>query len=80
MSLNTCVFHVKVLTAFLKGGIAINKINCFKRTLEKSAFKQTDRSNTAKLIPVFRREKLTEREISIVFDGTTRREEALVLI
>lgn len=87
LNMNTRVFRVKVLTAFLKGGIAINKIDCFKSILEESAYKLTDRSNMAQLIPVVRqeeirntREELTGREISIVFDGTTRLGEALVLI
>ena len=85
--MNTQVFCVKVLTAFLKGGIVINKINCFKSILEESAYKLTDQSNMAQIIPVVRQEEirkiweeLTGREISIVFDGTTRIGEALVLI
>ena len=67
------------MTAFLKGGIAINKINCFKSILEESAYKLTDRINMAQLIPVVHQEEirkiweeLTGKEILIVFDGTTR--------
>ena len=84
--MNTRVFCVNVLTAFLKGGIAISKINCFKSILEESAYKLTDRSNMAQLIPVVRQEEIRKirkasgRESSIVFDGTTRIGEALVLI
>ncbi|CAB3993226.1 Hypothetical predicted protein, partial [Paramuricea clavata] len=87
LSMNTRVFRLKVVTAFMKAGIAINKINCFRSILEESAYKLTDRTNMAQLIPVVHQEEkkntleeLTGREISIVFDGTTRLGEALVII
>ncbi|CAB3995445.1 RNA-directed DNA polymerase from transposon BS [Paramuricea clavata] len=67
LSMNTRVFRLKVVTAFMKAGIAINKINCFRSILEERRKKNT-------------LEELTGREISIVFDGTTRLGEALVII
>lgn len=66
--------------------MAINKIDCFRSILEDS-YRLTSGSHMAELIPVVRQEEiktiqeeLTGREISIVFDGTTRPGEASVVL
>ena len=81
------VFRVKVVTAFLKAGMGINKINCFRSILEKSSYRLTSASHMLELVPVSHQEEikttqeeLTGREILIVFDATTRLGEALVIV
>ena len=87
LSMESRVFRVKIITAFLKAGVAINKIDCFRSILEESSYRLTSGSHMAEFIPVVRQEEiktiqdeLTGREISIVFDGTTRLGEALVVL
>ena len=74
------VFCVKIITAFLKVGVAINKKDGFRSFLEESSYRLTSGSHMAELIPVVCQEEVTGREISIVFDATTRLGEALVLL
>ena len=81
------VFCVKIITAFLKVEVAINKKDGFRSFLEESSYRLTSGSHMAELIPVVRQEEIktiheevTGREISIVFDATTRLGEALVLL
>ena len=72
-----------MLTAFLNAGIPLS---CFRLLLKKSGLQLTDRSHMANLIPyVLENEKtrlkleLGMRDISIIFDGTTRLGEVLVV-
>lgn len=37
------VYHIKVVTAFLKAGVPLNKINSFRDILEENAYRLTDR-------------------------------------
>lgn len=87
LSMGSRVFRVKIITAFLKAGVAINKIDCFRSILEESSYRLTSGSHMAELIPVVPQEEiktiqkeLTGRVFSIVFDGTTRLGEALVVL
>ena len=40
-----CVHRVKVVTAFLKAGVPLNKLDCFHEILEESAFRFTSCDN-----------------------------------
>ena len=37
------VYHIKVVTAFLKAGVPLNKIESFRDILEENAYRFTDR-------------------------------------
>ena len=52
------VFRVKIITAFLKAGVAINKIDCFRSILEESSNRLTSGSHMAELIPVVFQEEI----------------------
>ena len=39
LSMESRIFRVKIVTAFLKAGVAINKINCFWSILEESSYR-----------------------------------------
>ena len=81
------VYRVKVVTAFLQAGIPINKVNCFRQLLEENAYRLTDRSHMANLIAfIVEQEKhlvkqeIGSRSVSVIFDGTTRLGEAMVVV
>ena len=68
------VVRVKVVTAFLKAGIPLNKIEHFRSILEETAFRLTDRRHLADLIPfILSRKNQIKKEISggsisVIFD------------
>ena len=79
------VYSVKVLKAFLKAGTPLNKLNCFRSILEENAFRLTDRSHMANLLPFILNEEqdrmkheIVGRDVSVIFDGTTRLGDAMV--
>ena len=81
------VYRVKVLKAFLKAGTPLNKLNCFRGILEENAFRLTDRSHMANLLPFILNEEqdrmkqeILGRDIAVIFDGTTRLGEAMVIL
>lgn len=81
------IYRVKVVTAFLIAGVPVNRVTCFQQILEESGYQLTDRSHVANLIPfVVEQERLRlkqelgHKNVSINFDGTTRLEEALVIV
>lgn len=81
------VYRVSVITAFLKAGIPMIKPSCFRSLMEMNGLRLTDRSHMAKLIPfVLENEKtqlkleLGTKVISVVFDGSTRLGEVLVVV
>ena len=47
LSMESRVFRVKIVTAFLKGGVAINKINCFQSILQESSYRLTSGSHVS---------------------------------
>ena len=59
------VFRVKVVTAFLKAGIPLNKIEHFRSILEETAFRLTDRRHLADLIPFILSRKKSDQEGNI---------------
>ena len=80
------VYRIRVVTAFLR--TRINKVSHFRDVLEENdAFRLTDRSHMANLIPFIWKEEqqwikneIEGRELSVVFDGTTRLGEAVVIL
>ena len=79
------VYRIRVVTAFLRAGI--NKVSHFGDVLEENAFRLTDRSHMANLIPfIWKKEQqwikneIEGRELSVVFDWTTRLGEAVVIL
>ena len=45
------VYRVKVVSTFLKAGVPLNKIDCFRDLLEENALRLTDRRNMHDYIP-----------------------------
>ncbi len=81
------VFRVEVVETFLKAGVALQKVGTFRPLLEKYGTRLADRTTLGRLIPmILAREKdavkeaLSGSDVSVIFDGSTRLGEALVII
>ena len=81
------VYRVKVVTAMLKAGVPLNKIDSFRDLLEEHAFALTNSTNLRQLLPFILheeisrlRKEITDRHVSIIFDGTTHVCEAMVIV
>ena len=87
LSLAHRVYRVKVLRSFMKAGVPLNKIDCFRELLEEEAFSLTSSRHLSDLIDVIgkderkkEKEEIEGRDGSIIFDGTTHVAEALNII
>ena len=81
------VYRIKVVTAFLKSGVPISKVESFKDPLEENAFHLTDRCNLHDYVPFILKEEenrvhseIDGQQISVIFDGTSSFGEALAIV
>ena len=81
------VNRIKVVTTFLKAGIPLTKLHHFRDLLEERAYKLADQRGMHDLIPFVASEEqkrikqeIEGRDVSVLFDGTTRLGEALAVI
>ena len=72
------IFHVRVLSCFLKAGVALNKVDHFRDILEEGSYRLTSSRHLTEMIPIVRREEEAKmrgevigRNVSVIFDGTT---------
>ena len=80
------VYRGKVVRSFMKAGVPLNKIDCFRELLEEEAFSLTS-SHLSDFIDVIAKderkkvkEEIEGRDVSIIFDGTTHVAEAVNII
>ena len=45
------MYRFKVVTSFLKAGVPLSKIDCFRDLLEENAFQLSQASNLSQLVP-----------------------------
>ena len=81
------LYWVKVVSTFLKAGVPLAKLEHFRGLLEEHAYRLSDRRGMSDLIPFIRTEEqkkikaeLQGKKVSVIFDGTTRLGEALVVV
>lgn len=81
------VHRIKLVTTFLKAGVPLNKLHHFRDLLEERAYKLADQCGMHDLIPFVAEEEHKQikkevegRDVSVIFDGTTRLGEALAVI
>ena len=81
------LYRIKVVTAFLKSGIPLQKVGGLKEVLEIGGYRLTDERGMRDLIPFVRtnegnkiKEELSGKFVSIIFDGTTRLGEAFAIV
>ena len=87
LSTPTRVFRIKVVQAFLKGGTPLNRLEFFREILEEAGMSLSSSCNIHQLIPFILEEEykflareLKGKDVGIIFDGTTREGEALVVL
>ena len=81
------VYRVKVVTAFLRAGVPLSKLECFRDILEEYAYRLTDRHYMSDLVPFILMEEQAKikqeiegKDVSVIFDGTTRLGEAMAVV
>ena len=81
------MFRVKVVSTFLCAGIPLNKLDLFRELFEETGYHLTDRQNIHDLIPFIHNqefenihEEINGKDVSVIFDGTTRLGEALAIV
>ena len=81
------VYRIKVVTAFLKAGVPLSKIESFRELLEENAYRLTDCRNMHDYVPFILkdeenriRQEIEGKQLSIIFDGTSCLGEALAIV
>ena len=81
------LYRIKVVTAFLKSGIPLQKIDGLREVLEAGGYRLTNARGMRDLVPFVRtnegnkiKEELSEKYVSVFFDGTTRLGEAFAIV
>ena len=84
---STRVYRVKVVTAMLKAGVPLSKVDLFRDLLEEHGYALTSSTNLRQLIPfIYQKElsrikqKILNQPLSIIFDGTTHVCETFVVV
>ena len=84
---STQVYRVKVVTAMLKAGVPLSKVDLFRDLLEEHGYALTSSTNLRQLIPFIHQEELSRikqeilnQPLSIIFDGGTHVCEAFVVV
>ena len=87
LSTPTRVFRVHVVQAFLKSGTLLNRLEFFREIFEEEGMSLSSSCNIHKLISFISEEEykslekeLKGKDVGIIFDGTTRDGEALVVL
>ena len=81
------IYRIKVVTSFLRAGVPLNKLECFREILEENAYRLTDRRHMSDLIPFIAsqeqtkiKEEISGKFVAVIFDGTTHQGEALAIL
>ena len=74
LSDSVCVYRVKVVTAFLKAGVPVSKIDSFRDILEEHGLSLSGRQHLSELIPFILhqekaqiKEEISGRQLSVIF-------------
>ena len=80
-------FRVQVVKDFLKAGVPLYKIDKLRNLLERGGNRLTDSSHLRQHIPLILKqeterlkEEIATRDLGLIFDGSTRLGEAIVII
>ena len=70
------VYHVKVVTAFLRAGIPLSKLDSFRDLLEENAYRLTDHQRMFDIVPFILKceeeqiqEEIAGKHLSVIFDS-----------
>lgn len=80
-------YRVNVVTALLKAGVSLTKLDSFREIFEENAFALSDSSHLRRLIPFILQDEMSKmkkdisgKNVAIIYDGTTHVCEALVIV
>ena len=78
---------MNVVTALLKAGVPLSKLDSFRDILEENAFALSDSSHLRRLVPFILQDEISKlkqdiggKHVAIIFDGTTHVCEAFVIV
>ncbi len=81
------VYRVKVVTAFLRAAIPLFKLDSLRELLEENGYRLSDRRHMTDIVPLIFsqeqariKEELSGKDLSVIFDGTTRLGEAMAIV
>ena len=81
------IYRIKVLSSFLKAGVPLNKLESFRDVFEEHGYRLVCRRTMSDYIPFITsqvisliKQEMAQRNVGIIFDGTTRLGEALAII
>ena len=81
------VYRFKVVRVFLRTATPLNRLTHFRGLLEENALRLSDRRQMSDIIPSVLahehqtlKQEISDKYLSVIFDGTTRLGEALVII
>ena len=57
---STQVFHVKIVSTFMRAGVPLNKLDVFRELFEENGYRLTDKRNLFDLIPFIQKREVTE--------------------
>ena len=87
LPVSTRVYRVNVVTALLKAGVPLSKLDSFRDILEENAFALSDSSHLRRLVPFILQDEISKlkqdiggKHVAIIFDGTTHVCEAFVIV
>ena len=89
-----CAYRLKVVTEFFKAGIPIVKTDVLRSLLEKNGYRLTGSSNLGQYVSMALKQEIEQikqelkmpgqvgltRDISVIFDRSTRQGEAIAII
>ena len=85
--MSTRVYRVQIVTAFMRAGIPLAKIDSFREILQDNAYSLSSSQHLRDLIPfVLKEEKsqisdeISGQPVSVIFDGTTHVCEAMAMM
>ena len=81
------IYRIKVVECFLRAAVPFSKLQHFRKLLEETGYRLTDRHHMGDLIPVvLKQEKsriqseVSEQNVSVIFDGTSQMGEVLAIV
>ena len=94
LPLEECAYGLEVVGEFLKAGIPIGKIDMLRSLLEKNSYRLTGSSHLRQYVSMALKQEIERikqelempgqlsmtRDLSVIFDGSTRQEEAIAII
>lgn len=87
LPISTRIYRVNIVTALLKAGVPLSKLDSFRDLFEENAYALSDSPHLRRLIPFIMQDEMCKlkqdiggKHVAIIYDGTTHVCEALVIV